>query len=194
MKVKTLLLCTTCLLFSYGFSLEIPDDIEKKITNQARRIFSEPDEKASMYEFVSEQKNAYGNIYKELEQSGLLEKEQEKILNKLGKNYPNNFTKQYIKLLEEIVLYKENKIDIEKKVNEKIDYIISSEKIRELEKEKNMKYKEEVEALIKNSLIPKEVMNHFEKEAKKLYPGNYYEQNKYLKSSLSNYNFIKNIK
>lgn len=194
MKVKLLLLSTVWSIFSYAFAMEMPKDIEKEVTNNARRIFSEPGEKASMFEFVSEQKNAYRNIYKELDESGLSNSEKEKILYKLGKNYPNNFVKQNIKLLEEVSIYKENKNKVEKKVDEKIDYIISNKKINELEKGQNIKAKAEIEELVKSDSIPKEIMNHFEKEAKKLYPGNFYEQKKYLESSISNYHFIKNIK
>ncbi|MGL5123485.1 MAG: hypothetical protein ACRC6K_04925 [Fusobacteriaceae bacterium] len=194
MKIKILLLSMTCLVFSYGVAMEMPKDIEKKIYDQAKRVFSDPDEKSSIYGFISEQKIAYSNMYKELKKSGLSEQEQKKIQYKLEKNYPNNFTKQYIKLLEEIVIYRENKNNIEKKVDEKIESIISNEKISELRKAQNVKYKNEIEALIKNEEIPKEIMAHFEEEAKKLYPENYYEQNKYLKSSLSNYFFIKSIK
>ncbi|MGL5543011.1 MAG: hypothetical protein ACRDB2_06735, partial [Fusobacteriaceae bacterium] len=103
--------------------------------------------------------------------------------------YGTNFEKQNSKLEEEINDYKNLRRDLEIEIKEKEQKIIQEEN-----KIINQKSKKELEVMEKSFEIPTNLMTRFKSEAERLYPGNYYEQKRYMESSIGNYQYYKTIK
>ncbi len=183
-KILLLSIMLSLVVFS-----KMPEEVKQEIKNDARSIYDEDKEQRHIY--IKWQEDSYNEIEEKEKEAGLSSEEYRKLKKELQDKYGRNFVKQNIEINELIKREKKIKIEVEKKIGMKLS---ENKKINELEKGQNIKSKAEIEELVKSDSIPKEIMNHFEKEAKKLYPGNFYEQKKYLESSISNYHFIKNIK
>lgn len=173
----------TLLIGSISFSAELPTEVEKGIFNSTKSL-----QGGERIQEINWQKESYFIVQKELEKAPLTQEQKDKILKNLKGAYGYNYVMQAKKLDKEIEFY----TTIDKNVDKKVEEYISKQKIEEIGKEKNLIAKEEINKINQNTVVPKEIMVQIDKEAEILYPGNFYEQKRYIESSIKNFEFIKN--
>ena len=179
MKVFLGLLLATITLASQ----EIPVEIKKEIENNVRNSGGNYREQQRELEWI---KNSYFGLEKKLKESELTQEEQNKIKLRLSSMYGYNYIQQNIKVKTEISDYKDLKaMAIAVSSSERIE----KEKIKLNERNSDSEVK--VLEILKETKIPTLVMERLKSESERLYPGNYYEQERYLESSIENYEVFK---
>lgn len=164
---------------------KIPSEIRKEIENDAYKFYAGKDAEDQ----VKGQIDAYEKMDKKIMESGIDIETQKVIRHRLNSMYGTNFIKQNAKIVEEIGDYNNLRKTIELEIREKGK--VEFEKETE---ERNQKSQKELEAIEKSSIIPTSLMSRFKSESERLYPENYYEQKRYIESSIGNYEFYKNLK
>lgn len=173
-----------------SFANEVPQNVLEEINRSSRSVSENSSERR---EYVEWQTEAYKKLDEELKTSQIPVEEQKKIEIKLKSQYGSNYVKQHSKLKEEISNY----VETEKKVQAQVQEILQnkkSEKIKIHMAEINKNSQKELEIMTKSAEIPTPLMNRFKSEAERLYPGNYYEQKRYIESSIGNYQYYKTLK
>ncbi|MGL4252828.1 MAG: hypothetical protein ACRCR2_02030 [Fusobacteriaceae bacterium] len=187
MKKKIMLLILVGSL-AYG---KMPKDIKDKVSRDAREMYE--DRKDAM-SFIDWQESSYDEMEETLAVAEIPRESKEQIKFYLRGKYGLNFIKQNAELGEEINKVKNSEKNIKVAAIREVERIIAEKKIGELEAEINQKSKKELEVIEKFVEIPTNLMTRFKSEAERLYPGNYYEQKRYMESSIGNYQYYKTIK
>ncbi|MGL6168215.1 MAG: hypothetical protein ACRC0Y_07990 [Fusobacteriaceae bacterium] len=179
----------TIIMFFFVTILSLGNDISQKVIQEinrdARTISNDSSERK---EYIEWQIDAYKNLHKEVENSKLPTLEKENILFRLKSMYGNNYVKQYSKADEEISNYLNNEMKIETEVKNRL------EKNTIVDESKNLESKNNLEKILSTDKVPQQLINRFKSEAERLYPNNFYEQERYISSSIENFKFFKNLK
>lgn len=148
---------------------EIPYEVEKAIRAS---IVNEFDGGTERHDYYNMQKEAYLEIEDRLESSELTNGEKNAVRKRLSAKHGVNYAVQIKSLEDEIVFVKAiNKEYRDKQENNKI----------------NSESKVVLEQIVKDSDIPEKYMTHLQSEAERLYPDNYYEQKRFIESSIKTY-------
>lgn len=170
---------------------EMPENIKKQVANQARDMY---DDRKDAQDFINWQESSYNEIEKKLAQADIPQESKEKIKFYLRGKYGLNFIKQNGDLEEEINRVKNSEQNVKIATKREIEKIIAEKKLEKVEAEINQKSQKELEVITEATELPAPLMARFKSEAERLYPGNYYEQKRYIESSIGNYQYYKNLK
>ncbi len=160
------LVLVTNLIFA---EIDVPKDVKKEISIYA--VDAAGDDKG---DFIRWQTDAYIIIEKELANSTLTEEEKSIVRKRLKAKYGVNYARQSKDLQEEM----------------KIVSILNKEAKEKKEAEiRNEASKEELTTVVEDAkgVVPAKMMKHYEQEAQRLYPNNYYEQKRFIESSVNTY-------
>lgn len=188
--MKKLFIISLFFIFTINiYSNEISKEIKAAITSEARAIY---DNARDRNDFIKWQEESYLELEKTLSNSTISSEEKNRIRAYLRGKYGNNFIKQNAEIEDEISRIKNVEIAIKNSVQEEMIKKVEKEK-KELET-KNQESKKNLEKIVIAPEIPSELMTRFRSEAERLYPNNFYEQERYLNSSIENFKFYKNLK
>ncbi|MGL5232239.1 MAG: hypothetical protein ACRC7W_02760, partial [Fusobacteriaceae bacterium] len=108
----------------------------------------------------------------------ITESEKSAVRKRLNAMYGANYTKQTKEVKEQVKYY----TVVSRAAKEKKDMEV-----------RNIESKEELTTIIKEAevTVPEKMMKHYKSEAERLYPNNYYEQKRYIESSVNTYKMFK---
>ncbi len=171
---KYLIIIMTVLFSTLSLSQEkreIPKDVRQRIVDLA---VTNTDGGQERFDFRIWQEESYWNVEKQLSESGITPAEQDAVRKRLNIMYGANYAKQTREVKEQIKYYTTlSRAATEKKKVEN----------------RNVESKTELVTVIKEAevVVPEKIMNHYKAEAERLYPNNYYEQKRYIESSVNTY-------
>lgn len=175
----------------FGNIREIPKDILNEIKTEAKILH---EDNLTRNSYISWQVDAYLDIEKLEKILELPHEEYSEMKDSLYKIYGVDFVKQYKLIKNEIDRKKKLDASIKIATTKEVERILLEKKLSEIKEEINEKAEKELKVIEKTVEIPQVIMERFKAEAERLYPGNYYEQKRYIESSIGNYKFYKNLK
>lgn len=150
---------------------EIPKEVRQAISDLA---VSNTGGGQDGVEFRMWQEESYLYVEKQLDESGITESEKVGVRKRLNAMYGANYAKQTKEVKDQIKYY----TTVSRAATEK-------KKVAD----RNAESKTELVTVIKEAevVVPEKIMNHYKTEAERLYPNNYYEQKRYIESSVNSY-------
>ncbi|MGL5232241.1 MAG: hypothetical protein ACRC7W_02770 [Fusobacteriaceae bacterium] len=150
---------------------EIPKDVRQRISDLA---VTNTDGGQERVDFRIWQEESYLYVEKKLDESGITESEKVAVRKRLNTMYGANYAKQTREVQDQIKYY----TTVSRAATEK-------KKVAD----RNVESKTELVTVIKEAekVVPAKIMNHYKAEAERLYPSNYYEQKRYIESSVNTY-------
>lgn len=176
--MKKYLMALLLILSTVSFGItrrEIPKEDRQRIMEYT---LDNTDAGADRTDFKKWQEDAYWSVEDQLSESGITESEKAAVRKRLNAMYGANYTKQSREVKEQVKYY----TVISRAAKEKKDTEV-----------RNIESKEELTTIIKQAEVnvPEKMMKHYKAEAERLYPNNYYEQKRYIESSINTYKMFK---
>ncbi|MGL5657168.1 MAG: hypothetical protein ACRCXY_10085 [Fusobacteriaceae bacterium] len=176
--MKKYLIGLLLILSTISFSItkrEIPKEDRQRIMEYT---LDNTDSGTERTDFKKWQEDAYWDVEKQLDESGITESEKSAVRKRLNAMYGANYTKQTKEVKEQVKYY----TVVSRAAKEKKDMEV-----------RNIESKEELTTIIKEAevTVPEKMMKHYKSEAERLYPNNYYEQKRYIESSINTYKMFK---
>lgn len=170
----TLLLILSTLSFGIE-KREIPKEDRQRIMEYT---LDNTDAGTERIDFKSWQENAYWSVENQLSESGITDSEKAAVRKRLNAMYGANYTKQSKEVKDQVKYY----TTVSRAAKEKKDMEV-----------RNIESKDELATVIKDAEVnvPEKMMKHYKAEAERLYPNNYYEQKRYIESSINTYKMFK---
>lgn len=166
--ILLLLISTLC----FGDNVrEVPKETSQKIRDLA---YDTMDTGSERVDFIKWQEQAYWVVEDELAVSETTDAEKEAIRKRLNAMYGANYAKQTKEVKEQVKYY----TTVSRAANEKKEAEV-----------RNEASKEELTTVVEDAkgVVPAKMMKHYEQEAQRLYPNNYYEQKRFIESSVNTY-------